>query len=217
MARDWQNRANELAAQAYAAGEPTAWFDRLYAEGAAGTTAMPWDRGGPMPVLREWAETVGLRGEGRRAVVVGCGLGADPAYVAELGFSTAGFDLSPTAIAHARDRFPDSGVDFRAADLLDLPVEWRGAFDLVVEIFTLQAVSDPPRTEMAAGVRSLVAPGGTLLLVAFRYDGTTPPESGPPFPLNEDLVRGMATDGLELDDLQLLDGPLWRAVYRRRT
>ena len=52
--RDWARRADELAGQAYAAGEPTAWFDRLYAEGSAGIIDMPWDRTDAQPLLREW-------------------------------------------------------------------------------------------------------------------------------------------------------------------
>ena len=204
-----------MSREAYAAGQPTAWFDRLYAEGQTGASSMPWDRTDAMPVLREWAESRDLRGAGRRAVVVGCGLGADAAYLAERGFDTVGFDLSPTAVAEAKQRFDRSGVTFETADLLELPTAWREAFDLVVEIFTLQAVPDPPRSAMATGVRSLVAPGGTLLVVAFRHDAAAPEEDGPPFPLSEDFVRGLAVDDLELIDLQPLDGPLWRAELRR--
>ena len=54
--RDWDLRADELAAGAIARGEPTAWFDELYAEGRAGTVSMPWDRTEPQVLLREWAE-----------------------------------------------------------------------------------------------------------------------------------------------------------------
>src|SRR5688572_30389869 len=97
--RQWNQRADELAAEHLASGEPTGWFDRLYAEGVAGDVTMPWDHTDPQTLLREWAERTGLRGDGRRAVVVGCGLGADAAYVAELGFDTTGFDLSSHAIA----------------------------------------------------------------------------------------------------------------------
>jgi hypothetical protein len=36
--------------------------------------------------------------------------------------------------------FPQSAVDYRVADLFDAPSEWRGAFDLVHELYTLQAL-----------------------------------------------------------------------------
>lgn len=213
--RRWNERADELSAQAYAEGSPTAWFDHLYAEGASGRTSWAWDRDAPHPQLVMWAESVDLAGQGLRAVVVGCGLGADAEYFAGRGFATTAFDLAPHAIAEVRRRRPGSPVDYQVADLRRLPPEWLGAFDLVVEIFTLQAVPDPPRAQMAAAVRSLVAPGGTLFLVAFRNDGSTPADVGPPFPLTEEFISSMASDGLAVDSIERSDGPLWRVTYRR--
>lgn len=214
MARDWDLRADELAAQAIRDGEPTAWFDRLYAEGAAGRVSMPWDRDQPQPLLREWAERTGLDGRGRRAVVVGCGLGADAEFLAGLGFETTAFDVAPTAIEQARARWPATRVDYRVADLLALDDGLVGAFDLVVEIFTLQALPDPPRADAAAGVRSLVAPGGTLLVVAFR-EGATPARTGPPFPLTRAELESLATDGLSLVEVEEPAEERWRAELRR--
>jgi predicted TPR repeat methyltransferase len=215
MTRDWDLRADELSAEAIGDGEPTAWFDRLYAEGAAGQVSMPWDRDEPQVQLAEWAERAGLAGKGEIAVVVGCGLGADAEYLAGLGFRTTGFDVAPTAIEQARARHPGTQVDYRVANLLDLDADLVGAFDLVVEIFTLQALPDPPRTQAAAGVRSLVAPGGTLLAVAFR-EGETPAEQGPPFPLTRaDMESLLATDGLTLVGLEETADQRWRAEYHR--
>jgi SAM-dependent methyltransferase len=215
MGRDWDERADELSAEAIGSGEPTAWFDRLYAEGAAGDVSLPWDRTEPQVLLREWVERERVDGTGKRAVVVGCGLGADAAYLAGLGFATTGFDISETAVALATERTAGTGVDLQAADLLDLPVAWLGAFDLVVEIFTVQALPDPPRAEAIEAVAGLVAPGGTLLAIAFRYDGSEPADVGPPFPLTRETMEALATDGLELARLEELPGPRWRGEYRR--
>ena len=213
MSQDWQARANELAEESIAAGQPTAWFDRLYAAGVAGEVGMPWSRDGAHPALADWARD--RDGAGRRAVVVGSGLGADAAHVARLGYATTGFDVSPTAVEEARRRHAATGADFVVADLLALPGEWREAFDLVVEVFTLQALPDPPRGDAAAAVAGLVAPGGTLLAVQFRDDGTVPPDEGPPFPLGRATMEALAGGGLEIVSLEDLDGPLWRAEYLR--
>lgn len=215
MARDWDLRGDELASEAIARGEPTAWFDRLYAEGLAGQVSMPWDRTEPHPLLRQWADASGLDGTGRRAVVVGCGLGADAEHLAGLGFATTGFDISETAVQSARTRHPGSTVQYLVADLLALPAAMLGGYDLVVEIFTLQALPDPPRSQAAAAVRGLVRPGGTLLAIAFRYDGTEPRDQGPPFALGRDDMLVLAADGLELVRLEELAGPRWRGEYRR--
>ena len=213
MSRDWDDRADELAAEAISAGEPTAWFDRLYTEGASGAVSMPWDRSEPQPVLRDWALEAKPSGEGRRAVVVGCGLGADAEFLASLGFSTVAFDVAPTAVEVARERHPDSGVDFRVADLLDLPAAWAGTFDLVVEIFTIQALPDPPRADAVSAVRRLVAPGGTLLVVAFRTDDEADATSGPPFALSRDRLQSFVADGFEAVEIAAVEGGLWRAQF----
>ncbi len=211
--RDWDLRADELAAQAYADGEPNAWFDRLYAEGQAGVISMPWDRATAQPLLREWYERwAGDRRPGR-ACVVGCGLGADAEYLAALGWTTTGFDLAPTAIDQARSRHPDTAVTYRVADLLALPDDLVGGFDLVVEIFTLQAMPHPPRAEAARGVASLLAPGGTLLAIAFRDTGDR--SEPPPFPLTRDDLRLLEVDGVTAVEAEELADERWRVELRR--
>jgi SAM-dependent methyltransferase len=212
--RDWDLRADELSAAAIAEGRPTTWFDELYAEGVAGSVGMPWDRSDPQAELAAWWQQHGTDLARGRAVVVGCGLGADAEFLAREGFATTAFDVAPTAIEEARRRHPGSPVDYRVESLLDLPADLVGAFGLVVEIFTLQALPDPPRTQAAAAVASLLAPGGTLLLVAFRAEdgGAT---HGPPFALTRDDLAAAAGDGVELRTTEELPGPRWRAEYRR--
>ncbi|RJK94934.1 class I SAM-dependent methyltransferase [Vallicoccus soli] len=176
---------------------------------------MPWDRSAPHPLLRTWTAGRGLRGEGRTAVVVGSGLGADAEHLASLGFRTTGFDVAPTAVRLARERHPGSPVSYEVADLLALPAAWRGAFDLVVEVYTLGALPDPPRSDAARAVAGLVAPGGTLLAVAFRRTPATGPADGPPFPLARAEVEALATGGLEVVAVEEHDGPHWRAELHR--
>ncbi|MFI7463293.1 methyltransferase domain-containing protein [Nonomuraea sp. NPDC049646] len=55
---------------------------------------------------------------------------------------TVAFDVSASAVRLARERFPDSPVDYVTADLLDPPAAWRHVFDLVVEIMTVQALPE---------------------------------------------------------------------------
>src|SRR4051794_34606936 len=154
------------AADALAGGDATGWFEPLYAAADAADGAPPWNSAAPRALLAQWTARRGVRGEGRRAVVVGCGLGADAEHVAGLGFATVAFDLSATAIRRARELHPGSPVDYVVADLLALPDRWRGAFDLVVECWTVQALPDPPRGAAIAAIAGLVAPGGTLIVVA---------------------------------------------------
>jgi 2-polyprenyl-3-methyl-5-hydroxy-6-metoxy-1,4-benzoquinol methylase len=62
---------------------------------------------------------------GRRAIAVGCGLGADDEHVARLRFDTVAFDVASTAVAMAQGRHPNSPVHYVAADLLSPPPGWR--------------------------------------------------------------------------------------------
>lgn len=216
--RRWQDEADRLAHESVGRGDPTGWFERLYAEGASGAATMAWDREGPHPVLAEWASSEGLVGRGRKAVVVGAGLGADAEHVATLGFETTAFDLSPTAIRTALERRPDSPVDYQVADLFDLPAEWGWGFDLVVEIFTVQALPHDLRDRAISAVAALVAPGGTLVAIqAVR----TPDDdgSGPPWPLTRGEIEAFADHGLVQRGIEVVQPtgshPYWRAIFSR--
>lgn len=212
--------AGRLAAESIAAGDPTGWFERLYAAAEAGKTAVPWDRGVPSAHLVRWASERGLVGGGKRALVVGCGLGEDAEFVAGLGFQTVAFDISASAIAAARRRFPGSGVDYVTADLLDPPAAWQGAFDLVVECFTLQALPDPPRRVAIGKLGGLLAPDGTLIVIA-RAREPGEPDDGPPWALTRAEIDAVAASGLEavrVEDFVDAAPPgtrRWRAEFRR--
>jgi SAM-dependent methyltransferase len=187
-----------------------------------GETAVPWDRGAPHPLLVEWARARGLEGRDQRAVIVGCGFGESAEYVAGLGFVTVAFDIAATAVRSARRRFPDSTVEYLTADLLDPPAEWHEAFDLVVEIMTVQALPDATRPRAIAAVTDLVAPGGTLIVITVSRDEEDGPVDGPPWPLTRPEVEAFASTGLQavrIEDLRDAADPTirrWRAEFTRR-
>jgi SAM-dependent methyltransferase len=212
VTEDWVHRADGLAAESLAAGNPTGWFDQLYEAGRRGEVDLPWDRGEAHPLLAEWAEERQPAGRGRRAVVVGCGLGHDAEFVAGLGFDVVGFDISPAAITTARERHPDSPVRYVVADLFELPEDWTRAFDLVVEIFSVQALPPALRERATSAVTNLVAGGGTLVVVAAARDDSSP-VSGPPWPLTRaDLnLFGAGSDTVRLERLS----DRWLAEFRR--
>jgi SAM-dependent methyltransferase len=134
--------ARRLAAGSIAGGDDTGWFEALYAAAGQGTATVP--RAGLAPNHGLASALAGARGGGR-AIVVGCGLGDDAEHVASLGYATVAFDVSPTAVGAARQRFPRSTVEYVTADLLSPPHSRAGAFDLVVEVFTLQVLTGAAR------------------------------------------------------------------------
>lgn len=206
-----------LAAQALAADDPTGWFEPLYAEAAAGTSVVPWDRDEPNPLLVDWFTTTPTR-MGRRALVIGCGYGVDAEFVAAQGIRTTAFDISPTAIRGARTRFPQSPVTYKVADLLHPPAAWLAAFDLVVESITIQSLPSSVRAAAIAAIRGFLAPDATLLVIA---DIATTPAPGPPWPLTPADMNAIATPDLipiRIERLPRPDTPgrhRWRAEFHR--
>jgi hypothetical protein len=213
-----EEHTRRLAAESLATGDVTGWFERLYSAADRGEAAVPWDRGGAHPLLVEWAE--GHRASAGRALVVGAGLGGDAELVAGLGYDTTAFDVSATAIRSARERFPLSTVDYSVADLLDPPLSWRGAFDLVVESLTVQSMPRSARSAAIESVSSFVAPGGTLVVISGDL-GEGDPVSGPPWPLTRAEVEAFASHGVEPVRIESLPAPQdltarrWLAEFRR--
>jgi len=197
------------------------FFDGLYVAAGGGGEPLPWDRGGaPQQLLADWAADRGLRGPGgtgKRAVVVGCGLGGDAEFLARLGFAVVGFDFSAPAIEAARALNPTSTVDYEVADLLALPEGWLAGFDLVVESLTVQSLPRSIRPRVIAAVRSLAAPGGTVLVISSQQGVRTETEIGP-WPLSRADVDSFAGDDFELVRLEQPPGPdglpRWRAEFR---
>jgi ubiquinone/menaquinone biosynthesis C-methylase UbiE len=201
-------------------GDPTGWFEELYVAAEAGEAEVPWNRDEPNPRFVSWAEEHGLDGAGKGALVVGSGLGMDAEYVARLGFDTTAFDIAPTAIRVARERFPESPVDYVVADLLDPPREWQQAFDFVLESITVQALPPSLHAEASARVTDFVAPDGTLLVLSAASEEGDEPD-GPPWPLTRTEIDAFATGGLEPVRIEELRDPSdsfprrWRAEFRR--
>jgi SAM-dependent methyltransferase len=216
---DARTRARQLEQAAHGRGTPLAWFEELYAS-AHGPEDVSWADLEPNPSLTEWLERERIAGDGRRALVVGCGLGDDAEALAGLGFQVAAFDISPTAIAWARRRFPSSSVEYEVANALEPPGEWRGTFDFVLESYTFQVLPPKAWPALAGAIEAAVAPGGVVLLIARGRDDNAPLAEIPYALSREELSRlfavGLAEERIE-DFLDREDPPVrrLRALYRR--
>jgi len=126
---------------------------------------------------------------------VGSGLGDDAEALAARGWKVTAFDASESAIAWSRERFPGSAVDYRVANLFSPPPEWSAAFDLVVEVHTIQALPPTRRQDTIAHIADMVAPGGTLFVVTFLRDVHTE-STGRPWPLTKREIASIARHDL---------------------
>jgi SAM-dependent methyltransferase len=183
--------------------DPLGWFEELYAA-APDARVIPWAAEQPHPLLVDWLDAHPVRG---RALVVACGLGDDAEELARRGLDVTAFDLSPSAIAWAKRRFPETRVEYVVANALEPPAEWEGAFDLVVEVYTLQAVPAELRPGIAATIGHALAPGGTVVAIARGRDEDERFD-GPPWPLSPSELRGYFPfdPAAELDEFAEPDG-----------
>jgi SAM-dependent methyltransferase len=169
-----RDEMRRMAAESLAQGDVTGWFDRFYQQAGGDWDRVPWADRRPNPYLVAWLRTFGAAPTRKRCLVVGCGLGDDAEALASAGFEVTAFDISPTAIAAAQQRFPRSGVDYVVADVLQPPPAWAEAFDLIFEAFTLQALPPEPRHEVIRGIARFVAPGGRVFVICRARDQNDP-------------------------------------------
>lgn len=214
-------RARELALRFRGEGRPTEWFEEFYRSSAGDTDAVPWADGVPNPLLVAWASATAATGANRRALVTGCGLGDDAVFLAALGFRVTAFDIAPTAVEWARRIMPEAAIEWRAADLLRAPPEWHTAFDLVLDVYTVQSLPPELQDEAIAAIAAFVAPDGELVAICRGREETAPP-AGPPWPLAPSELRRYATRGLSetsfeslLDDGETPPQLRFRATFRR--
>ncbi|MCK6578405.1 MAG: class I SAM-dependent methyltransferase [Anaerolineae bacterium] len=160
----------EIIEEYFRRGDYIGWYEALYQNAGGDASAVPWARLSPDRDLVDWLETDEVDGAGRSAVVVGCGLGDDAEALAERGFAVTAFDISAEAIRWCRRRFPESRVEYVAADLFDLPPAWRGRFDLVLESRTLQSLPWQMNAPAVAHIAALVGGTGALLVLCLGRD-----------------------------------------------
>ena len=149
-------------------------WDRCYREGN-----IHWNRGEASPPLVQYLREHPLSG---RVLVPGCGLGHDAAHIADAGADVVALDIAPTALEMARQHYPhlDDACWF-LGDLFDLPQEWRGRFDYVVEHTCLSGLHPSMRPQYREALTSVLKPGGMIVGVWFINPDLDPEETGPPF------------------------------------
>lgn len=189
-----RERTKQIQAEFAEKGDVTGWFEALYAEAEGNNEKIPWADLEPNKFLVEFAEKSNLEGNGRKALVVGCGLGDDAKYLRDLGFEVTGFDISETAINWAKRLNPD--IHFETADLFNPPRGWISAFEFVLEIYTIQPLPLELRPQVIESIANFVAPKGTLLIVTRgREDDEIPPEL--PWALSRKDLSNFEKSGLK--------------------
>jgi SAM-dependent methyltransferase len=218
---DKRARVRELAAEFTRRGDPLGWFEALYAEAGGDSSAIPWADMEPNPRLVEFWRKHPLETAGKRALVIGSGLGDDSEQLAKWGWATTAFDISKTAIAATKQRYPATKVEYLVADLFDPPAAWRRAFDFVLEVYTVQAFTGDLRERAMGQIAEFVAAGGRLLVIARGRDEDEPQGQGPPWPLTRFEIDQFLRAGLSEESFEDYREPeppwvrRFRALYQR--
>ncbi len=216
---DAKQAARALARSYLERGDPNGWFEEFY-DGAGGDIEkVYWADLAPNPRLTGWLEEHPVPG-GQRAVVVGCGLGDDAEFLAGRGYRVTAFDISESAIAMCRARYPHTEVAYQVADLFEPPRDWVRGFDLVYECNTIQILVGDLRIAAVDAIAGLVATGG-VLLVSCRSREPGECVDGFPVPLDRGEIDGFRRIGLIEEQFEAYDDeqdppvPHAFAVYRR--
>jgi len=189
------------------AGRP---WDESYRDGPA-----PWDIGRPQPAIARLAFTGAV-------LDVGCGTGENALHVAALGLPVLGVDVAETAIAIARAKAADRGLDaeFTVADAFALERLGR-RFDTVLDCGLFHTFDAGERPRYVASLAYVTEPGGTLYVLCFRPG----PDTGP-HPVSRQALSaafapssGWSVAAIEPDRLQTrfhdAGAPAWLATVRR--
>ena len=209
MVKSYQDRDN-----------PTGWFDSIYTDAQGDYRDVFWADLEPNPYLLDWLKNCGFDHTGRKAIVIGCGVGDDAEALSEVGYEVIAFDISPEAIRLCKNRYPNATVNYLIADLFDYPPQWAESFELVYECNTIQVLPGKYRIQARDAMISLLAPQG-YILVSCRSRLKGEQEDDVPLPLDKEEIDGFIRCGLSeesfeaYDDTQKPPVPHFFASYKK--
>ncbi len=180
----------------------------------------PWDIGQPQPAVVRLASKGGFAGA---VLDAGCGTGENALHVASLGLPVLGIDVAERALAIARQKAADLGieVEFAAADAFHLERLGR-MFKTVLDCGLFHTFDGDERPVYVASLASVTERGGTLYVLCFSDDG---PDTGP-HPIRQEELRaafkpsnGWEVAAIEPGRLQTKihdhGAPAWFATIKR--
>lgn len=159
-------------------------WDASYHDGPA-----PWDTGQPQPTIER------LASEGAFAGIVldaGCGTGENALRIAALGLPVLGVDVAKTAVAMAREKARERGIDaeFAVADAFQLERLGR-RFQTVLDCGLFHALDADERPGYVASLAPVTVHDGTLYVLCFSDEGH---DTGP-HPVSQQELRGSFNPG----------------------
>jgi SAM-dependent methyltransferase len=191
-------------------------WDASYLDGPA-----PWDVGRPQPAVVRLASEGGFVGA---VLDAGCGTGENALHVAALGLRVVGVDVAETALAIARGKAAERGIEaeFAVADALRLGRLGR-RFETVLDCGLFHTFDGAERRAYVASLASVTERDGALHVLCFS---DVAPGTGGPHRVSQDELRAAfsPSDGWTVGAIEPTrcetryhDGgaPAWLATIRR--
>ena len=159
-------------------------WDASYLDGPA-----PWDIGGPQPAVMRLASEGAFMGA---VLDAGCGTGENALHIASFGLRVLGVDVAETALAMARAKAVERGIniEFAAADALQLERLER-KFETVLDCGLFHTFDRDERPRYVASLASVTEHDGTLYVLCFSDEG---PDMGP-HPVSQTELRAAFNAG----------------------
>ena len=135
------------------------FFDNAY----EGTPT--WEIGRPQGVVIRLAEAGQIVGT---VLDLGCGTGDNALFLVALGHEVVGIDFAAAAIAKARAKASERGIEamFLVRDALD-PADLGRSFDTALDVGLFHTLQPEDRPRYADRVRATLRPGGRCLLICW--------------------------------------------------
>lgn len=168
------------------------------------------------PWLARWLPLVAARAAAHPVLELGCGSGIDTETLARAGHDVIALDLSPAAIAAARERVPS--CTFHCQDLrAPFPVA-AGAVNVVVASLSLHYFPWDETLALAGRIRATLALTGLLLC---RLNSTNDRHYGAhghaAIERNYYLVDGEPKRFFDRADVERLFATGWRVLHQEET
>ena len=158
----------------------------------------PWSIGTPQPELAALIDQGKFHGD---VLDVGCGEAAISLTLAELGHTTVGLDLSPTAIDLARREAEQLGLTnatFEVADISSF-TGYDGRFGTIVDSTLFHSIPVEAREGYQHSISRAAAPGASYFALVF--DRAAVPE-GPINAVTADELREVVSKYWAVDEIR---------------
>jgi SAM-dependent methyltransferase len=161
-------------------------------------TRPPWSIDEPQPELAALIDAGKFHGD---VLDVGCGEGAISLRLAELGYTTVGLDLSPTAIDLARAQAAKRGLANASFEVADISAftGYDGRFGTIVDSTLFHSIPVELREGYQRSIVRAAAPGASYFVLVFDRVGMP---DGPANPVTADELRDVVKRYWVVDEIR---------------